>query len=249
MKRLLFYLMATVTAWSSAVAEEAVAPAPSAEHQPRIDHGWINNFNVSDNLETDWKFDGGRFLTPKTRFFLSNEASAVDGKVMVVEANRSSGVLLSAPAPVDLEKTPIMRWRWRLVRPVVLTGPEEPDDQAVVIYFGDGTLLKQRCVGYRWEVKRNRGEGGTRKYAAGMMTVRHICARNSSDPVGEWVVEERDVVADYIAAFGARPKDYFIVSVGANSQYSKSNTRAEIDYIEFVPRPEAAAAPTAEEQK
>lgn len=206
---------------------------------PRADAAWRNSFKNPKLLEEEWKFDGGRFLVPRTRFFVADEPSAADGKVLAVESDKATGVLLTAPSPVDLKKTPVMRWRWRLVRPLVLKEDEpEQDEQPVVVYFGDGSLVRQKCVGYRWEYHTPIGEVRTLKYAAGMMTVRAYCVANKDTPVGEWITEERDVVADFKAAYGVDPNEYFIISVGANSQYSKSNTRAEIDFIEFVPRTE-----------
>ncbi len=208
-----------------------------ADGKPRIDAAWRNGFRNPETLEKEWKFDGSRFLVPRTTFFQADEPTAWDGKIMVVEAKSSTGVMLTAPAPVNLQKTPVMRWRWRLVHPLVLEeGAEEPDDQPVVIYFGDGTLVKQKCVGYRWEYHTPVGTQRMIKYAAGMMTVSAHCVANKNTPVGQWIVEERDVLADFMAAYGEAPNEYFIVSVGGNSQYSGSNTRAEIDFIEFVPR-------------
>ena len=108
----------------------------------------------------------------------------------------------------------------------------------MVLYFGDGTLLKQRSIGYRWERNTELGKCGILSYVGGMMTVKFFCVRNRETAEGEWVVEERDVIQDYIDAFGKEPNEYFILSFGANSQYSGSQTRAEIDFVEFVPRPE-----------
>ncbi|MDD3886433.1 MAG: DUF3047 domain-containing protein [Victivallaceae bacterium] len=199
---------------------------------------WRNDFSAENELREHWKADGSRFMVPRPKFYVEPSREAkYGGRVLVVESFKGSGIMLSAPSPVDLSKTPVMRWRWRLVRPIKIPpGTAEPDDQAVVIYFGDGTLLRQRSVGYRWEVDSQIGSHGLRKYAAGMMTVKHICVENRQSPLNSWIVESRDVVADYKAAFGDHPKPYFIVSVGANSQYTQSDTRAEIDYIEFVSR-------------
>ncbi len=232
-------------------------PAGAAESEktsaPSPDASWCNDFTDSRTLEDEWKFDGGRFLVPRTKFSIDSEPTASKGKVMAVVSNKATGVMLSAPAKVDLTKTPVMRWRWRVLKPVVLKpGESDPDDQAAVVYFGDGTLLKQRCVGYRWEVNTPIGHSGLRKYAAGMMTVSHKTVRNHSTPAGQWVVEERNVVEDYNRAYGRMPDSYFIISVGANSQYSGSNTRAEIDFIEFIPergKAKAARTPGAEQAR
>ena len=227
---------AVLPAAETAPAAGAGIKAVAEEQKPSPDASWRNDFDDPVTLKRDWKFDGSRFLVPRTKFYIGSEPTASQGKVMVVEANKSTGVMLAAPSKVDLEKTPVMRWRWRVLKPIVIKpGETEPDDQAVVLYFGDGTLLKQRCVGYRWEVDTPLESSGLRKYAAGMMTVSHRTVRNGTTPAGEWVVEERNVVEDYRKAYGKMPDSYFIISVGANSQYSGSNSRAEVDFIEFIP--------------
>ncbi len=208
---------------------DAAKPSPNAS--------WRIDYHEPQVLETQCKFEGARFLTPKTSFTVRQDATASKGAVLLVEAKKSTGVLLAAPAPVNLEETPIMRWRWRILKPIVVPpGKEEPDDQAAVLYFGDGTLLSQKCVGYRWSVNTPINTSGVTKYAAGMMTVAHQTIRNKSTPIGEWVTEERDVLADYEKAYKKKPDSYFIVSVGANSQYSGSHSIAEIDFIEFIPK-------------
>lgn len=215
----------------------AGTPLPPEQGGPSPDAGWRNDFSDPENLEKEWKFDGSRFLVPRTKFRIVDEPTATDGRIMAVDADRSTGVMLAAPSPVDLARYPVMRWRWRVVKPVRLApGAEEVDDQAVVVYFGDGTLIRQKSVGYRWECNTPIGWSALLKYAAGMMTVKAFCVRNRTTPVGEWITEEHDVVADFKAAYGRDPNSYFIISVGANSQYSGSTTRAEIDFIEFVPR-------------
>ena len=46
---------------------------------------------------------------------------------------------------------------------------------------------------------------------------------------------------DFRAAYKRLPVDGFVLCVGANTQHSKSSTRIEIDYIEFLPAPPPAA--------
>lgn len=227
-----------IRVWPVLLALAVWLPLAADETAPAPDAIWINQFDDPGVLEKETRLEGTRFLVPKTKFYIADEPTASDGKVLVVEAPKATGMLMSAPK-VDLKKRPILRWRWRVIRPVGLKpGAKEPDDQAVVLYFGDGTLLKQRSIGYRWERNTELGKCGILSYVGGMMTVKFFCVRNRETAEGEWVVEERDVIQDYIDAFGKEPNEYFILSFGANSQYSGSQTRAEIDFVEFVPRPE-----------
>ncbi len=203
---------------------------------PSSDAIWVNQFDDPTYLRTQTRIEGTRIMVPRTKFYLADEPTASNGKVLVVEAPKSTGVLMSAPK-VDLSGHPLLHWRWRVVYPIgIAPDVKEPDDQAVVLYFGDGTLLKQRCVGYRWVRNIELGRTGLLSYVGGMMTVKYFCVRNRQTADGEWVEEVRDVIQDYQDAFGRLPNDYFILSFGANSQYSGSMTRAEIDFVEFVPR-------------
>lgn len=188
------------------------------------------------SLKKSWEFHGAVFMVPRTVFRVENIPSALNGKALVVEADNASGVLMTDPK-VDLRKNPVMRWRWRVVKKLDLpSGVSDPDDQVAVLYIGDGTMLRQKCIGYRWE--HNTAIGFRRKilYAGGMMNVEAECIRNRKAKLNEWIVEERNVLVDFIKAYKRFPGGYFVLGVGANSQYSKSRTRVEIDYIEFLPR-------------
>jgi len=197
------------------------------------------DFSDPSSIRKAWEFHGRVLLTPRTVFKVEEVDGTSNGKALVVEANCATGVLMTDPR-VDLRKNPIMRWRWRVVRPIrVEPGRPEPDDQAIVIYLGDGTMIRQKCVGYRWENSTAIGKRQQLDYVGGLMKVHAECIRNRNDRIGEWIVEERDVLSDFERAYKRLPGEYFILGVGANSQYSRSNTRVEIDYIEFLPRKKA----------
>ena len=134
-----------------------------------------------------------------------------------------------------------MRWRWRIIRKVSFSG-KEPDDQAAVIYFGDGTMVKQFLLAYRWEDSYSLGSQSLIKYGMGATMVFRTCMRNRKAETSRWYEEERNVVEDFRKAFGRMPRGDCALTIGANSQYSKSDTLVEIDFIEFRP---AAAESTA----
>jgi len=157
--------------------------------------------------------------------------------VVVIEANRASGLLMSAPS-VDLERYPIMRWRWRIVRRINWPsgGRREPDDQAGSIYIGDGDRVRQHSIAYSWEHNVPTGSCRFLRYRAGLVTVQRYCLRDSRTKSGEWMEETRDVTADFKSVFKRPISKRFVLCIAGNSQHTKSNTRLEIDYIEFLPR-------------
>ena len=183
-----------------------------------------------------WKLRRTNLIIPASKFFISHADGARDNKVLVVSCKSSSGVMMLSPKELDLHKTPVMKWRWRIIRPVVFKGDKEPDDQAAGIYIADGTTLRQFSVSYRWETLNTPGTEKLVRYSGGAMTVNAVCLRNRQTPPGVWVEEERDVLADFQKAFKRGIQSYYAIGISGNSQYSKSNTRVEIDYIEFHPR-------------
>ena len=208
---------------------------PAAKESVRFD------FDKREEFAKAWQFYTHNPLLPKTTFRIEHRPTAVDGFVLVVNADSSSGFICTAPK-FDLAKFPVMRWRWRIINNLnVPKGAEDPDDQSGVVYIGDGNRIKQNFVAYRWECNTLVGSWLNTSYQSGLTLVKSVCLRNRATKIGEWVVDERNVLADFNAAYKRSPVDGFVLCVGANTQHSKSSTRIEIDYIEFLPAPPPAA--------
>ena len=193
------------------------------------------NFNSQKEIDDSWGFKGTNFLVPKTKFYITSSQDTKDGKVIRLDSRKSTGVLATI-LPFDVNKLPIIRWRWRILSTITLPpGKKEPDDQAGVVYIGDGTFLKQYSLAYRWEYNTPVNAQKLIKYTSGQSEVFSTCVRNKNTKIGEWVIEEKNILEDYKIAFGRHPKGKVILCLGANSQYTRSNTMVEIDYIEFLP--------------
>ena len=199
------------------------------------ERAWSEDFQTAekDGLPVNWQEEGSKIGVPETQCKLVKHSDGTT--VLQLKCNKSTGGIIIAPK-VNLNKTPIMRWRWRMIHPVVLKDSKEPDDQAASLYVCDGNSFRQFTVSYRWEVLPEIGSTKVFRYGSGALTVYGICLRNRFTTVGEWVEEERDVTADFKKLFKRDLSSRFAIGVGGNSQYSKSNTRVEIDYLEFHPR-------------
>lgn len=197
----------------------------------------FNEYPIDRPLPDDWEYQAGKMFVPRTQFIIRAEESASGGRVLSVETNRSTGVMMFMLSDhVDLEKTPILRWRWRVHHlPVNGDGRfAKLDDQPVALYFGAGGALSRRSIGYRWENLTPVGTVWDTSLLGGSVKIEHRCLRNFQTPAGEWVVEERNVAEDFRRKFGYLPKT-FVISIGGNSQYTGSVTRAEIDFFEMAP--------------
>lgn len=187
-------------------------------------------------LPRNWRVEGGKIGVPMTVCTVK-EDKLLQAPVLVIHAARSTGGIICNPSgKVDLNKTPIMRWRWRVLN--LPTGGdgrvEGKDDQPVALYLGTSAWLKKHSIAYRWECETPKGFEGKTSYAGGIVHVHFITLCDKSVPVGEWRTESRNVAEDFRKAYGTVPRE-FALSVMGNSQYTKSDTKAEIAFIEFLP--------------
>lgn len=175
-----------------------------------------------------WQKEGFKWGVPET------DCQIIDG-VLRIKCRKSTGGIIILPR-ISLAKAPIMRWRWR-----VFSLPKDgdgriakKDDQPIAIYLGTSAgMIKKKAISYRWDNHTPKHFEGKSTYA-GILAVNYITLRNNKDKLGEWVTEERNVAADFKRLYGKLPKE-FAVSIIGNSQYTQSNTVAEIDFIEFLP--------------
>ncbi|MBS1369087.1 MAG: DUF3047 domain-containing protein [Lentisphaeria bacterium] len=167
----------------------------------------------------------------------ASKVSLRDG-VLHLESDKSSGGLLRILKTVDLNKTPVMRWRWRsLELPKRGDGRDsDRDDQAVGLYLILPGFWQKKSLSYHYETETPKGQWGETSYLCGVVKVTFTVLRNETDTLGEWYVEERNVAEDLKKCYGEIPKE-FAIGIISNSNNTASRAAAEIDYIEFVPAP------------
>ena len=201
--------------------------------------GWIEDFEPDGHLNGDkyvdnWRREGGVIFTPKTRFYLKKDTTASLDSVLVIESRKSSAVFACDLSDVvDLNRTPVLRWRWKVKKlpPFGDGRHKKKDDQAVGIYIGSGTAFNQKAISYRWETETPVGHWGKTLYS-NVMNVWFYCLRNKHSGLDVWYEECRNVRKDFLDKYGYVPDKIALVICG-NSQNSKSDALAEIDYIGF----------------
>ena len=100
------------------------------------------DFASSVLLKKEWMTKGKQFGVPMSSFVIVPSAGAGDKRALSVKTDSSSGILVTRIPEELWSQYPVLRWRWRILKKAVFSG-KEPDDQAAVLYFGDGTMLKQ----------------------------------------------------------------------------------------------------------
>ncbi len=185
----------------------------------------------------------GKPGTPAAVFEAADAKDAGDGRVLRMTADKATASFFIPIDGVDLRKTPVLRWRWRVTEfPAGADGRDpKKDDQAIGIYLGTGGMFGKTSLAYRWETDTPVATTGRASYAGGVVKVHWTGLRDKDSGAG-FVVEERNVAADWKAQVGTDVPKSVTLSVSCNSQYTGTKAAAELDWIEFRA---AAAAPPA----
>jgi hypothetical protein len=185
-----------------------------------------------------WSFQG-KWGAPSAFLYVIKDP-VTGAKVLKMDSDKAMGsILFSLVDKLDLSKTPIMRWKWKVVTLPATADGREPskDDQAIGIYVGCGRILR-KTVSYRWETETPLNAEGNATYGAGMVSVKWHCVRNKESPLNTWLVDERNLAEDFKRDFGEVPKDT-AMNVSINSQYTGTKAEAYLEYVEFLPLSEA----------
>jgi hypothetical protein len=192
---------------------------------------------------------------PDTRYTLVPD----NGKTVVkAEANGAmSG--LTYPVNIDLQRYPLLRWRWKIEKPVRSAdmGTKGGDDYAARVYvifdypadkLSFGTRLKLKlaegiyqqkiptaAINYVWD---NRQPVGTIQPNAYTDRARMIVINTGSAEAGQWVTHTRDLRADFRSAFGEEPPDVLAVAIATDTDNTGEAATAWYGDLEFLPQAE-----------
>ncbi|HSE74533.1 MAG TPA: DUF3047 domain-containing protein [Dongiaceae bacterium] len=125
------------------------------------------------------------------------------GKALRATADGSASALCRT-IQLDLKTLPIVRWSWRLDRPPPRRDERrrEGDDQGLRVSFlhRGGTTADSILAGqYVWSQNEPREAGWANAFVP---NAHEIAARSGPARPGAWMDEERDLRADFRAAFG-----------------------------------------------
>lgn len=127
-----------------------------------------------------------------------------DGRTVVRATSRGTASGLYLRRRIDLDKTPVLRWTWRVDGALgdIDERTREGDDYSARVYVIRShpvLLWRTRAVNYVWASTRAPGETWPNAYTD---AARHVAVRSGETHAGEWVDERRDVRADFRELFG-----------------------------------------------
>lgn len=215
---------------------------------------WVGKFDPAGTaLPAPWKVEQLDQKVPPTTYRLREW----DG-VAAVEAHAvKSMALLARPVDIDLDKTPILCWRWRIEAPVAAADMTQKsgDDYAARVYLsfdvppdtlGFGTRVKlglarsiwgnsvpDAAVSYVWD---NRHPVNTVRENAYTDRARMWVLRTGAAEAGRWVTERRPVSADFLRAFGHAPARLHGLAIATDTDNTGGEARAGFADFRFVER-------------
>ncbi len=134
----------------------------------------------------------------------------------------------------------VVSWRWKVAGALNGNAHEREkkgDDYAArffVIFDDRPFSSKARAICYVWAAGEPVGASYPNPHFASVTT---IVLQSGDANAGDWVIEERDFVTDYLRAFGQAPRVVTAVAVMVDTDNTKGNATAWFDEIRVGLRP------------
>lgn len=210
-----------------------------------------------DGLPEGWQLFRINEKVPATKFSMSEPG------VLHAQASSSMAGIIRKQR-VDLAKTPVLCWRWKVKASVAKAdlSTKAGDDYAARLYvfhdvpaaqlgFADrlkiklakslyGADIPTAALNYVWD---NKYPVGTLRANAYTDRTRLLVVETGNARAGQWLSEARDVRQDYLAAFGSEAPDVTGLAIATDTDNTRSDAEAWYQEPRFVARAEQCAAP------
>lgn len=214
-----------------------------------------DGIRLSTPGSVDWRPLAFRGIEKQTHYSLEISEGVEAARA---ESNCGASGLVLRLDGIRLDRTPLLRWRWRVDRGLDL--PEEQtkagDDFAARVYLMFGfdesrasafQRLRHRlarlvygddvpgsALNFVWTSRLPVGSVWDNPFAP---SAKMIALARGEDP--EWRTETVDVAARYRELFGSAPPPLLGIAIMSDSDNSCQRTEARFAAFEFLPRPEA----------
>lgn len=210
-----------------------------------------------DGMPDGWTLFRINEKVPATTFTLS------DAAVLHAQASNSMAGMLHKQR-VDLGKTPVLCWRWKVKASVAKADmlTKAGDDYAARIYvfydvpvaqlgFSDrlkiklaktiyGADIPTAALNYVWD---NKQPIGTLRANAYTDRTRMLVVQSGNAKAGQWLTEARDVRQDYRVAFGAAAPDVVGLAIATDTDNTHGDAEAWFQEPRFVAKAEQCTTP------
>ena len=161
----------------------------------------------------------------------------IDGNSVLEAASHNAAAALLMPVDRHSISQGRLRWRWRVMTSLTENLREtekDGDDYAARVFvlfgdaeFGEGT----RALAYAWAGHVPVGSRYPNPYTSEVST---IVLRSGNQHAGEWMIEDRDIMADYARAFGEPPPELAAIALLVDTDDTGGTAMAWFDDIELL---------------
>lgn len=210
---------------------------------------WVSNFASGT---AGWRSVQIDKKIPPTKF----TAKRIDGVPAIEAYAHKSMALFTRPVMVNLAKTPVLCWRWR-VNDVVRSAniaKKSGDDQAARVYIGldlpnssiplgiraklalartrGGNAIPDGAINYVWD---NRFPVGTARNNVYTRQAKIIVAQSGATQAGMWVNERRNLATDIRKQFKTDRAKVTSIAISSDTDNSGETVTAAFADIHLVP--------------
>lgn len=150
-----------------------------------------------------------------------------DGRAVIKAISHDSASGLIRKIRFQPSKHRYLRWSWKIAH--TIKGGDEKlkrgDDYAARVYvvFPGRYFWQLKAISYVWANKLAKGASAPSVYAAGS---RMVAVESGNDKAGQWLYEERDLLADYRALFGTDPPEAEAIAIMTDTDNTGGSAEA-----------------------
>jgi hypothetical protein len=222
---------------------------------------WVGKFDGNaGGLPAGWQVEHLNPKFPPTEY----RQRSCDGVAAVEATAVKSMALLGRKLDVDLDKTPVLCWRWRIDAPLAGAdlATKAGDDYAARVYItfavppealGLATRTKlalarsiwgpsvpDAAINYVWD---NKHPVGTQQPNAYTDRAQMVVVESGAGKAGRWVAERRNVRDDFRRAFAGLPGKPNGLAIASDTDNTGESARAGFADFHFVAENDACAFP------
>jgi len=156
-----------------------------------------------------------------------------DGRTVVKATSHDSASGMIRKISFQLSKFRYLRWSWKVAH-TIKGGDEKSksgDDYAARVYvvFPGRYFWQMKAINYIWANKLARGSSISSIYASDS---KMVAVESGDAKAGQWIKEERDLLADYRLLFGTDPPEAEAIAIMTDTD--NTGETAESWYGEIV---------------
>jgi hypothetical protein len=191
-------------------------------------HVVVGNFSAGSL--SGWK---DKEFSGQTKYWLTT----LDGLQVLEAQSRAAASGLFYEKRIDLKKTPIMNWRWRLEKPLINRDEQTKDGddfsaRVYVVVSGGLIFWNTKSINYVWASMTPKERVWPNPFAGDHVMM--VAARSSVDKSGAWYDEKRNIRTDFKKLMGEDIQYIDAVAIMTDTDNAKGDATTYYGDIYFT---------------